>query len=365
MCTSFLTIAMKTLFRTMVPITLFLFTIIIELCKGETEPKFSSILVFGDSTVDPGNNNYITTLFRGDHLPYGVDFPGNIPTGRFSDGKLVTDMLASMQGLKETVPPFLQPYLSNEEILTGVSFASAGSGYDELTSLVSQVIPVSKQPGYLKEYVKRVENVLGEAHASRFMSNALVIVSAGTNDFVFNYYDLPTRRFQFSVNEYQDFLLKKLQKLVKELYHLGCRKMVVSGLPPVGCLPIQMTAKSPLLRSCIDIENKDAKSYNGKLKKLLPRIEVQLRGSKILYADIYSPIIHMINNPHKYGFEETRRGCCGSGLLEAGPLCNGLTPICLNPSKYLFWDSIHPSESTYRFLAINLTRELLPKFAML
>ncbi|KZV41919.1 GDSL esterase/lipase-like [Dorcoceras hygrometricum] len=272
-----------------------------QLCQGETGTMFPSILIFGDSTVDAGNNNYITTLFRANHPPYGLHFPGNTPTGRFSDGKLVPDMLASMQGIKETVPPFLQPNLSNEEMLTGVSFASAGSGYDEMTTLVSRAIPISNQLGYFKDYIKRVENIVGEEKASKILSSAVVIISAGTNDFVFNYYDLPTRSLQFSVNEYQHFLLRKLHKMVKELYYLGCRKMVVSGLPPVGCLPIQRTAKSPLLRSCIDMENKDAESYNDKLKKLLPQINAQLRGSKILYADIYNPMMDMIKNPQNYG----------------------------------------------------------------
>jgi len=83
--------------------------------------KFSSILVFGDSTVDTGNNNYIKTLIKGNHLPYGRDFPNHVPTGRFSNGKLAIDFLASTLNLKETVPPFLDPNLSNEELLTGVS----------------------------------------------------------------------------------------------------------------------------------------------------------------------------------------------------------------------------------------------------
>jgi hypothetical protein len=82
-------------------------------------PKFSSILVFGDSTVDTGNNNYIKTLSKGNHLPYGRDFPNHVPTGRFSNGKLAIDFLASIMNLKDTVPPFLDPNLSNEDLLTG------------------------------------------------------------------------------------------------------------------------------------------------------------------------------------------------------------------------------------------------------
>ncbi|KAL8055886.1 hypothetical protein ABFX02_04G084200 [Erythranthe guttata] len=331
-----------------------------------TLPKFPAILVFGDSTVDTGNNNYILTPFKGDHPPYGLDFPGSFSTGRFSNGKLVPDILASMMGLKETIPPFLDPNLSDREILTGVSFASAGSGFDELTTSLSRVIPMSMQPHLFEQYVKRVEGVVGRDEAAGILSGALVIVSAGTNDFIFNYYDVPTRRIQFvTVGMYQDFLLNKLQSMVKELYNLGCRKMVVSGLPPIGCLPIQITTKSPILRSCSRKENADAQSYNHKLEKqLLPQLEAELPRSKIVYVDSYNPLMDMINDPHKYGFVETRRGCCGTGFLEAGPLCTQLTPVCANPSQYLFWDSIHPGESTYRILSEKLSASLLTKLSL-
>ncbi|KAI3450277.1 hypothetical protein Pfo_006942 [Paulownia fortunei] len=332
-------------------------------CNGKTIPKFPAILVFGDSTVDTGNNNYIITPFKGDHPPYGLDFPGRVPTGRFSNGKLVPDILASLMGLKETIPPFLEPNLSEKEILTGVSFASAGSGYDELTTSFSHVIPMSKQSGYFKDYIQRLECIVGEEEVPRVLSNALVIISAGTNDFIFNFFDIPTRRIQFSIDKYQDFLQNKLQNLVKELYYLGCRKMVVSGLPPIGCLPIQMTAKSSIPRTCSHKENADAQSYNDKLEKLLPQIGAELPESKILYVDAFNPLMDMINHPQKYEFVETRRGCCGTGLVEAGPLCTRLTPVCANPSQYLFWDSIHPSESTYRFLSEKLAELLLPKLS--
>lgn len=125
-------------------------------------PKFSSILVFGDSTVDTGNNNYIKTLAKGNHLPYGKDFPGHIPTGRFSNGKLVIDFLASALKLKDTVPPFLDPNLSNEELLSGVSFASGGSGFDDLTTIVSGAISVSKQIEYFEDYVAKIKGIVGE-----------------------------------------------------------------------------------------------------------------------------------------------------------------------------------------------------------
>ncbi|KAL8531162.1 hypothetical protein ACS0TY_007971 [Phlomoides rotata] len=338
-------------------------------CYAQTGMLFPAILVLGDSTVDTGNNNYIVTPFKGDHPPYGRDFPGRVPTGRFSDGKLVPDIVASMIGLKETVPPFLDPNLSDQDIVTGVSFASAGSGYDDLTSSLSRVIPMSKQPAYLKNYIRRLNDIVGGKEARSIVARALVIISAGTNDFVFNYYDIPTRRsIQFTIQDYQNFLLNNLEHLVKQVYDVGCRSMVVSGLPPIGCLPLQTTIKSPIVRSCSWKENADAESYNGKLQKVLERLEGELPGSTILYVDVYNPVMDMINNPLKYvwhgaGLVEARRGCCGTGLVEAGPLCTRFTPVCSNPSRYLFFDSIHPTQSTYNILSHNLFHLLLPNLS--
>ncbi|KAK2996856.1 hypothetical protein RJ639_026546, partial [Escallonia herrerae] len=315
-------------------------------CSGESITKFPAILIFGDSTVDTGNNNYILTIAQGNHRPYGQDFPGHIPTGRFSNGKLVPDFLASALGIKEAVPPFLQPDLSDDELRTGVSFASGGAGFDDLTGAAFGIIPVSKQPRYLESYIERLRRIVGEEEAQRIVSGALVVVTAGTNDLIYNFYDIPTRKPFFAIEAYQDFLQDKIQNFTKELYSLGCRTIVVSGLPPIGCLPIQMTTKS-ILRNCVWSQNSDSQHYNDKLVKVLSRLQALLPGSRILYYDIYTPLMDMINNPGKYGFLETGRGCCGTGLVEAGPLCTPFTPVCANRSQYLFFDSIHPGESAY------------------
>ncbi|XP_022731827.1 GDSL esterase/lipase At2g30310-like [Durio zibethinus] len=331
--------------------------------KPTTTPKFPAIIIFGDSTVDSGNNNYIGTLFKANIPPYGENYPGHIPTGRFTDGKLVPDFVASSMGIKEAVPPFLQPNLSEDELRTGVSFASAGSGYDDLTTTLSDVIPVSRQVELFKSYIEKLKGIVGEEEAKNIIGKALVIISAGTNDFVFNFFDIPTRRLEFGNNGYEDFLLRRVEDFVKELYDLGCRKMIVAGVPPIGCLPIQMTARLefPRNRRCLDDQNSEAQSYNMKLAKLLPEIQAKLPRSKILYADTYKSLIDMINHPQQYGFVETKIGCCGTGLLEASFLCNPLTPMCPKPSQFIFWDSVHPTQEVYRNLAKYLEKEIVPQ----
>ncbi|KAL5995676.1 hypothetical protein ACLOJK_025744 [Asimina triloba] len=55
--------------------------------------KLPALIAFGDSLTDPGNNNALVTAFKSNFPPYGRDFEGHRPTGRFSNGKLATDLL--------------------------------------------------------------------------------------------------------------------------------------------------------------------------------------------------------------------------------------------------------------------------------
>lgn len=63
---------------------------LVKLPENTTVP---AIIVFGDSIVDAGNNDDLITEARCDYPPYGIDFDGGVPTGRFSNGKVPTDIL--------------------------------------------------------------------------------------------------------------------------------------------------------------------------------------------------------------------------------------------------------------------------------
>ena len=60
--------------------------------KNVTVP---ALFVFGDSLVDTGNNNNVSTPLRCNFRPYGIDFLQGVPTGRYSDGKVPSDFLGS------------------------------------------------------------------------------------------------------------------------------------------------------------------------------------------------------------------------------------------------------------------------------
>lgn len=98
--------------------------------------KAAAIIVFGDSSVDSGNNNHIATILKSNFQPYGRDFTGGKPTGRFSNGRIPSDFISEAFGSKKTIPAYLDPAYDIQEFATGVCFASAGTGYDNATSSV-------------------------------------------------------------------------------------------------------------------------------------------------------------------------------------------------------------------------------------
>lgn len=64
----------------------------IKLPRNESIP---AVFVFGDSIVDTGNNNNLVTPVKSNFPPYGRDFMGGIPTGRFSNGKVPPDLIGT------------------------------------------------------------------------------------------------------------------------------------------------------------------------------------------------------------------------------------------------------------------------------
>lgn len=122
----------------------------------------------------------------------------------------------SKLGLKELLPAYLDGNLTGSDLLTGVSFASAGSGLDELTIDLTKAFGTRKQLDYFGEALRRIKREVGSGKKGRnLVEKALCFISVGTNDMLFNYYDLPRRKLEYSVSEYQDFLLQKLESFIR------------------------------------------------------------------------------------------------------------------------------------------------------
>ncbi|KAG9137295.1 hypothetical protein Leryth_014930 [Lithospermum erythrorhizon] len=326
------------------------------------EAQVSSIIVFGDSSVDAGNNNDINTAVKSNFRPYGRDFIGGKPTGRFSNGRLPTDFISEAFGIKPAIPAYLDKHYNISDFATGVCFASAGTGLDPLTSNIVSVLPLEREIHYFKEYKKQLKEYLGNKKAEKILSDALYITSIGTNDFLENYYVRPKRVLEYSVDKYQDFLLNLTSEFVKTLYQLGGRKILLAGLPPMGCLPLIRTVNIFTWGSCKEEYNQVAIEYNKKLEGLVRLLSKEFKEIEVVLTDSYNILEDIIKNPRNYDFEVAERACCGTGKFEVSYMCNQMTPTCYDTNKYVFWDAMHLTEKTNRILANNTFKTSLANF---
>ncbi|KAG6699498.1 hypothetical protein I3842_08G069400 [Carya illinoinensis] len=331
----------------------------IQLPPNETIP---AVIAFGDSIVDPGNNNYLTTIAKCNFPPYGQDFKGKVPTGRFGNGKVPSDLIAEELGIKELVPAYLDAHLRPQDLITGVCFASGASGYDPLTAKLASVLSMSDQLEMFKEYKAKLEGIVGEERTNFILSKSLYLVVAGSDDIANTYFLSHARELEYDVPSYTDLMLDKATTFFKEIYEQGARRIGVLSAPPIGCVPSQRTLAGGILRQCSEKYNQAAKLFNMKLSASLDSLNRNLPNSKMIYLDVYSPLLDLIEKPQKYGFEFANKGCCGTGNIEVSILCNPASPTCSDASKYIFWDSYHPTEAAYRTLISIILQKYFSSF---
>lgn len=315
-----------------------------------------ALILFGDSIVDSGNNNGLTSTVRANFAPYGQDFPDHNATGRFSNGKIVGDILATRMGLKQYVPAYLGTELSDWDLLTGVSFASGGCGFDPLTSDLVSVLSMDNQLDMFKEYKGKLDSIAGTQRAAHIVSTSLYLVVTGTDDLANTYFTTPFRR-DYDLESYIEYVVQCATDFIKKLYGEGARRLSIAGSPPIGCVPSQRTIAGGHERECVSLYNQASVLYNAALEKEIKLLNgsAELPGSVLKYIDLYNPLLDMVQRPAAYGFEVSNRGCCGTGLFEVTLTCNRYTAdACRDPSKFLFWDTYHLTETGYNILMAQI-----------
>ncbi|KAJ9536297.1 hypothetical protein OSB04_un000528 [Centaurea solstitialis] len=341
---------------------------ILVLCKSSSVPGF---YIFGDSLNDPGNNNYLPNSLARADFPYnGIDFPAKKATGRFSNGKTSADFLAEKVGL-----PWAPPYLSLSEnlnatsaVVTGISFASGGSGilngtgmslsgttgtvngtdddqlYFKYASMQMESIPLTTQVEYYSMVHDQLVQQLGSAGAKSHLSKSLFLIVIGSND-LFAYFNKESNLSkQYTPQQYVNLMASTLKPLIKKMHRLGARKFAVSGVPMIGCCPIQRKLNHT---DCQVEPNYWSVKYNDALRSLLRKLKSKLPHINYSYFHLYDAMNEVIQHPQTYGFTEIKAACCGLGNLNAEFPCMKVlqSTVCSNRKNHLFWDLFHPTET--------------------
>ncbi|KAE8659647.1 GDSL esterase/lipase [Hibiscus syriacus] len=309
-------------------------------------PQVPCYFIFGDSLVDNGNNNQLSSLARANYLPYGIDFP-NGPTGRFSNGKTTVDVIAQLLGFDNYIPPYSTA--SGRQILGGVNYASAAAGIREETGQqLGARISFSGQVKNYQQTISQVVNLLGdETTAANYLSKCIYSIGLGSNDYLNNYF-MPlfySSSRQYTPEQFADVLIQEYTQQLQALYNYGARKFVLIGVGQIGCSPNELAQNSPDGKTCVERINAANRIFNDRLKGLVDQFNNADSDAKFIYINAYGIFQDITSNPSAYGFKVTNAGCCGVGRNNGQITCLPAQTPCPNRNEYLFWDAFHPTEA--------------------
>ncbi|KAF7017790.1 hypothetical protein CFC21_031164 [Triticum aestivum] len=344
---------------------------------GAGEPLVPAMFVFGDSTMDVGNNNQLPDCkpeCRADYPQYGVDHPSHAPTGRFSNGYNLADQIAQLLGFKESPPAFLSlpaggiiPHMKD-----GINFASGGSGLQNQTG--DHCGGVYSMADQLEEF-KLVVMMMGNGSYD-LISRSLFFISVGSND-LFEYADAKNPPPNRNDTAFLKCLVDSYRTYLQELYALGARKFSIVSPSLVGCCPSQRAAA---LEHHNDFDEfhcfRPANNLSKQLYTLLASTLQDLGGdlddmhysicdsagmaeavfatggakghsmsataffNAVTCGDIY---FNNVVLPFLADLVVDTACCAGPGPFGVG-LCNTSATLCPSRADFLFWDSFHPTE---------------------
>ncbi|KAJ6359064.1 hypothetical protein OIU76_000721 [Salix suchowensis] len=338
--------------RLRLPVFLLLIVTFCEQNHVHGEPKVPCYFIFGDSLVDSGNNNNLETIAKVNYPPYGIDFPGG-PTGRFTNGRTVADIMGELLGFDDFIPSFLT--VDSSEILKGVNYASGSAGIRQETGKQLGVnLDLSKQLENHQTIVSRIVDMVGIEPAASHLNKCFYWSVIGSNDYLNNYF-IPqyyNTSSQYTPDKYADALIKQYSQQIMTLYNSGARKVALNGIGPIGCAPYSTANYDTKGSLCVDSMNDAVNYFNSQLKSLVNQLNNDLADAKFIYLNAVGFGSEYTASP---GFSFKLNGCCKAN--EHGQCVPNQTP-CIFRSLSLFWDLFHPTEVSNKLSALLSYRSL-------
>ncbi|KAE8038781.1 hypothetical protein FH972_011256 [Carpinus fangiana] len=311
-------------------------------CNAVGNPQVPCLFVFGESLSDVGNNNDRLTLSKANYLPYGVDFPKG-PTGRFSNGRNMIDVLAQNLGFDESISPFATA--RGEEILRGVNYASSSAGIrSETGKIYGDIISMDMQLENYQITLSQINKMLGNRNTSttEYLSKCIYSVAIGANDYIDNYFSpVYTTSLIYNPQQYAVVLNQQLSQQLQTLYKSGARKFALIGLTALGNIPFERSAcgSGSSGSACVDKINNAAQLFNYGLKSTVDQLNSNLTNATFIFINASA-----IESSPPIASKVADVSCCE---LLLNLVCIPFGKICSNRNDYKYWDGIHPTDAVH------------------
>ncbi|MCL7030957.1 hypothetical protein MKW94_000951 [Papaver nudicaule] len=314
----------------------------------------------GHSYLDTGNNNKVVRSWK---FPYGITFPGT-PTGRYSNGLIFTDLLASYIGIESPMPYTQWNKSSKRTVSNGMNFAHGATGVFDTWMKEANM---TTQINTFKQFVPE-QYIADGVYNKCDLEQSVAIVALDGNDYT-QYY-LVDNGTKEGFQAYVVKVLHQLELNLRELGKTGIKKVVMLTMEPLGCLPNKAISLS--YKKCDEQSNKETIFHNTLLQQIIQRLRNETNDSPFHILDLYGAFMYVINKTAAEGTPITGSAKFRNPLLK--PCCRPTSPdhlcggvndngvkqytLCDHPDDYFFWDFYHPTQSGWRAILSYLKPSL-------
>ncbi|KAK8460402.1 hypothetical protein SEVIR_2G324600v4 [Setaria viridis] len=318
--------------------------------------KYNAMFSFGDSVAETGNICVVSSrnateldVLTCTHPPYGTTYFGR-PSCRWSDGRVVVDFIG-------------------KDFRRGANMAITGGTAMNFSFYQSLGIedPVWNHGSLYMQiqwFMELIPSLCGtKQNCKEFLAKSMFQFGGfGGNDYNIQLLELGFTPEQAMKNT--PMIINATINGIERLIALGAVHIVVPGILPTGCLPLFLTffasssSESDFDQyGCLKSYNRLTEYHNSMLRKQVQILQGKYRSTRIMYADYYSQVYKMVQQPRKFGFSNPFETCCGAGggkyNFDVGARCGmpGATTACRDPSARLIWDGVHPTEAANKMIA--------------
>ncbi|BAT94546.1 hypothetical protein VIGAN_08115900 [Vigna angularis var. angularis] len=313
---------------------LFFFFFILREVEGAEALGEVKLFVFGDSYVDTGN--LVNSISY--KPPSGITFPGT-PAGRFSDGCVLTDYIASFLNIKSPTP---YVFRNSSNLQYGINFAHGGTGiFNTLDNEPNMTVQID----WFEKLIQQ------KIYTKADLESSVALVNSAGND-----YATFLQRKQGSMQDIPVFTASLIQQMsinLRRIHSVGINKIAVGLLEPIGCMPLLTAASS--YNKCLEPFNFISQNHSQMLLQIAQELNKELGKPVFVTLDLYNSFLSVLATMQK------RRSDDPTLMNPLQPCCEGVSTeyycgsvdekgekkygLCEKPEFSFFWEGAHLSQN--------------------